>query len=479
MSAQNTRDEFSCEYRGVDLIDSSLDTNPLCAHGPTLLFERFFKDKPSQKYYACSACRDRKECPFFQLYGEKLTNAKKFMQEETKKKLLKRKIIKKLCEGDVWCFSCDAGFQYVLLRQHKDHQTMVLSANHLMSPTTFIYPKEEKKSHAQYFFSEETCSVFLKTIKRMSFKNVLCVGAPRKTKKKRCQWEELNHGTLLQKPCEITFLATYVLLHEVLLSQKVNSLLLDIDKRFSYFYDTNSFLHYNMFNGFFFNNDIGNKKLETFLSQSLEDTLIVIDPPFGALVSLLIKILQRLWNVCNKELPTMIIFPYFLENQILEKIPSLIMMDYKVCYSNHPHFNNSKNRGSPIRIFTNIAVDKVALPTENYRFCKICNRYVYKENKHCKQCNKCTSKDGRSYVHCTICKICVKPDRIHCMTCSRCESINHKCQIQVDFSCHCCGKIGHKRKDCPNLEIKTMMVEKKRKSLFKGGNRKKLCKAEM
>ena len=45
------------------------------------MFERFFKDKPARKFYACSACRDRKECPFFQWQDEKPTTGKKILQE--------------------------------------------------------------------------------------------------------------------------------------------------------------------------------------------------------------------------------------------------------------------------------------------------------------------------------------------------------------------------------------------------------------
>ena len=38
------------------------------------------------------------------------------------------------------------------------------------------------------------------------------------------------------------------------------------------------------------------------------------------------------------ELPILWIFPYFLEPKILEHMPSLTMLDYKIEYDNHPFY---------------------------------------------------------------------------------------------------------------------------------------------
>jgi hypothetical protein len=43
----------------------SLDQNPFCNHGPTILFKNKIK-----KFYACSACRDHKLCSFYASYDE-------------------------------------------------------------------------------------------------------------------------------------------------------------------------------------------------------------------------------------------------------------------------------------------------------------------------------------------------------------------------------------------------------------------------
>lgn len=45
--------------------------------GPTVLFERFQSNGRSRQYYACSACRDRKDCSFFHWADEKFSKTKR------------------------------------------------------------------------------------------------------------------------------------------------------------------------------------------------------------------------------------------------------------------------------------------------------------------------------------------------------------------------------------------------------------------
>merc|ERR1711931_139379 len=96
---------------GVDaVLDIEIEDRPCCEHGPTLLFERFFKDKTSRKFFACSACRDRKQCTFFQWQDEKMTDGKLLLQKEMKKQVFrKKKEVLQLQVGDYWCFDCALG----------------------------------------------------------------------------------------------------------------------------------------------------------------------------------------------------------------------------------------------------------------------------------------------------------------------------------------------------------------------------------
>ncbi|XP_057305849.1 rRNA N6-adenosine-methyltransferase ZCCHC4-like isoform X2 [Hydractinia symbiolongicarpus] len=424
---------------GVDaLVDSETEQDsPLCEHGPTLLFERFTVGKGSRKYYACSACRDRKECDFFQWADEKLTKGKLLRQKEVKKILSKkRKSPDVIKENDEWCIQCESSVTIQNKDEHREHETKILSLSDVESPSHLLTAKENKKYNAQYFFDQETIKFLSTTISRLGYKNILCIGTPR--------------------------------LFEVLrLKSDISVFLLDIDKRLHQFYSSNSFLQYNMFNNFFFEKN-GVEKCKGFLSQkSPIETLIIVDPPFGGLVNILAKTLKSLWKMGSEEvLPTILVFPYFLESHVNKNIGDFTMLDYKVSYSNHPHYtNNSKNpRGSPVRVFTNIPADRVALPQEGYRFCKLCQRYVYKGNRHCKICKLCTSKDGRTYVHCKTCKKCVKPGRVHCDTCGSCEPANHECGREK-IGCHICGDLNHKRRDCPQKKMESRLSSHGKRSI--------------
>ncbi|XP_019335811.1 rRNA N6-adenosine-methyltransferase ZCCHC4 isoform X3 [Alligator mississippiensis] len=56
---------------------------PCCPHGPALLFVKISQGKEEGKrFYACSACRDRKDCSFFQWENEKVSDARLAAREE-------------------------------------------------------------------------------------------------------------------------------------------------------------------------------------------------------------------------------------------------------------------------------------------------------------------------------------------------------------------------------------------------------------
>jgi len=415
---------------GVDaVLDTEVANRPHCEHGPTLLFERFFKDKTSRKFFACSACRDRKQCTFFQWEDEKITEGKALMQKSTAKLFKKRKDVHRVKAGDYWCFECAQGYPSTLLvdAAHAGHTMKVLDEKDVALPTKFLNPMDAKKAKAQYFFAEETLEMLQKNIKKLEYKNVICIGTPR-------------------------------LFEVVREDPNISAVLLDLDTRFEHFFSSSEYFKYNMFNHFFFDLKGGQEKqFNSFVASCKpEETLLVVDPPFGGLVDVLQNTLSKIWKLFGVEsVATMLVFPYFLESHVMRSSPSLLMHDYKVCYTNHPTYRplkpeDKQQRGSPVRIFTNIESSKLSFPTNEYRFCKICQRYVYKANRHCKHCNACTSKDGRTYVHCKQCKTCVKQNLQHCDTCTSCKQEKHVCGETVAAKgCHVCGDVDHKRKDCP------------------------------
>ena len=95
----------------------------------------------------------------------------------------------------------------------------------------------------------------------------------------------------------------------------------------------------------------------------------------------------------------------------------------KVEYVNHRAFKSgggAGKKGSPVRIFTNLPLSELALPSsEGYRLCGECEAWVSAANRHCSKCGRCTSKDGSRYSHCDACQRCVKPSWRHCPNCDR------------------------------------------------------------
>nr|XP_019599472.1 PREDICTED: zinc finger CCHC domain-containing protein 4 isoform X1 [Rhinolophus sinicus] len=445
---------------------------PLCPHGPTLLFVKVSHGKEeTRRFYACSACRDRKDCNFFQWEDEKLSGARLAAREALNRRCqppLSRvqcveryvKFIELPLSQRKFCQTC----QQLLLpddwEKHCEHQALGdISIAQLKRPSQLLYPLENKKTHAQYLFADRSCQFLVDLLSTLGFRRVLCVGTPR--------------------------------LHELIRlkasgdkKSNMKSLLLDIDFRYSQFYMEDSFCHYNMFNHHFFDGQAALAVCRTFLQEDKgEGVIMVTDPPFGGLVEPLavtFKKLIAMWkegqSQDNKELPIFWIFPYFFESRICQFFPSFCMLDYQVDYDNHALYKHGKTgrKQSPVRIFTNIPPNKIILPVEEgYRFCPLCQRYVSLENQHCEHCNFCTSKDGRKWNHCFLCKKCVKPSWIHCSICNHCALPDHSCKGSKD-GCFICGELDHKRGTCPRISTSKKVNKAVRKQKQRKSNKMKM-----
>ncbi|XP_053108235.1 rRNA N6-adenosine-methyltransferase ZCCHC4 isoform X2 [Hemicordylus capensis] len=433
-----------------------LDRNPTippphCPHGPALLFAKILHGKEEgRRFYACSACRERKDCNFFQWENEEVSDVRiaareKFNQSKrpsfshTENVARYKEFVLLPLPKRKFCREC----QQLLLPPewgtHSGHQILSdVSVAQLKRPSQLLSPLENKKTNAQYLFADRSCQFLLDLIVALGFKRVLCVGTPR--------------------------------LHELIKFQAsqnqktyIDSLLLDIDFRYSQFYTERDFCHYNMFNHYFFGGEVAYEVCQAFLQQDKgKDVIMVTDPPFGGLVEALafsFKKLIEMWRPTERtdpasvELPILWIFPYFFESRILEFFPNFSMLDYQVDYDNHALYKHGKagRKQSPVRIFTNLSPHLIVLPVEEgYRFCSVCQRYVSLDNQHCEICSSCTSKDGRRWTHCLLCKKCVKPSWTHCSVCDRCALPSHSCN-NADTRCFICGAADHKRTTCPNL----------------------------
>ncbi|KAM4050096.1 rRNA N(6)-adenosine-methyltransferase ZCCHC4 isoform 2-T2 [Anomaloglossus baeobatrachus] len=386
--------ESQAEGIRVLLSGQNAECAPHCPHGPTLLFVKISQGKEhGRRFYACSACRDRKDCRFFQWADEKVSPARLQAREEHNRScqppmthqqytarfqefialpLAKRK----------FCREC----QQLLLesdwQEHCGHHLLGdVSVLHMKRPSQLLHPLQNKKSNAQYLFTDRSCTFILDTISSLGYTRVLSVGTPRLH-----EWIRLKSSED-SKP-------------------KVKSLLLDIDFRYSQFYGKDEFCHYNMFNHHFFGGEDAKNVCQKFLQEDDgQGVIMVTDPPFGGLVEPLafsFKRISDMWRstpdkASSKELSMFWIFPYFFETRIVQCFPDFRMLDYQVDYENHAQYKYGKTgrKQSPVRIFTNISPESIVLPTsEGYRFCSVCKRYVSSENKHCEICNSCPSKRG-------------------------------------------------------------------------------------
>lgn len=165
---------------------------PQCPHGPTLLFVKVSQGKEEpRKFYACSACRDRKDCNFFQWEDEKLSEAR----------LAAREIHNQRCQPPLsraqcierylsfiqlpltqrkFCRSCQQLLLPADWREHGEHQLSAdISTTQIARPSQLLYPLENKKTHAQYLFADRSCQFLAGLLATLGFRRVLCVGAPR------------------------------------------------------------------------------------------------------------------------------------------------------------------------------------------------------------------------------------------------------------------------------------------------------------
>ncbi|XP_054609674.1 cGMP-specific 3',5'-cyclic phosphodiesterase isoform X6 [Dunckerocampus dactyliophorus] len=454
------KDDSSFGYEVV--LTQSDKSTPCCPHGPTLLFEKVRKDgERGRRFYACSACRDRKDCNFFQWEDEKISEAR-LLAREAENKLKRplysqqqcvarfRQFLSQPTDEKKFCGDCQTLLLPDEISEHASHSCLSVSASQLRRPSVLLRPLVDKKSNAQYLFTERTSRFLLDTLVAMGYHKVLCVGTPR-------LHEFIKLGNL-----------------ETWKSKPLKSLLLDIDFRYAQFYSQDEFCHYNMFNHHFFDSEASSAVLQAFLSErNGEKVVMVADPPFGGLVRPLansFSLMSRTWTTlqnafspehsaeCNADMPMIWIFPYFFEPRILECFPTFSMLDYQVDYDNHSLYKHGKTgrKQSPVRLFTNITAAHFVLPQEEgYRFCDICKRYVCSLNQHCAKCNVCPSKDGRQWRHCSLCEKCVKPSWQHCQSCGRCALPDHLCDRSNTgkVGCFHCTSLDHKRSACPLKHI--------------------------
>ncbi|XP_050547181.1 rRNA N6-adenosine-methyltransferase ZCCHC4-like isoform X2 [Daktulosphaira vitifoliae] len=415
----------------------------LIFYGPTILFSRGLDGK---KFYSCAAYRDKKKCSFFlweNQSGEKYVQ--QFERDPIISKMIRFKLQSRLKfvkslnqENRIYCHKCNELLPKSEKHLHLEHEDFLqenIDDFKLSRPSQLLRPFQESKRESQYFFTDSTINAFLNMFKSLNIKYVVCIGAP------------TIHEQIV---CKVPVL---------------KSILLDIDHRYLQFYQCNDFRWFNLFNCYILE-ECDTKEILVDLLSKEDSMAVLIDPPFGGRLEPIAYTMKKFDDIRLKHnknfLTKFLILPYFMERYVKSCLPEMSMLDYKVDYSNHKKFNDTgRNKGSPIRLFTNANQSKIPLPSdENYHFCEECNRWVSGENNHCYQCGGCMSKNGRKYIHCNLCKKCVKCTWKHCKKCKKCCLPDHRCindQIKTSSKNK---RQGQNKKYKSSINLKSTMIKK-------------------
>ncbi|XP_064487342.1 rRNA N6-adenosine-methyltransferase ZCCHC4-like [Ornithodoros turicata] len=436
---------MSRSTNAVELIRDSTAIPPCCEHGPALLFRRIGTESKNdgRSFYACSASRDRKKCRMFLWEDEASrslnsktweTVSRRVLPEASHPKLYKRYLALSRYPASQRIFCCQKLILQSEMKQHKSHSARVqITDAALRRPSHIINVDTSNTTKAQYFFRHDCVRFVTDLLRSRKYRHVVCIGTP-------------TIHEHLREHCD-----------------DVDSLLLDIEQAYECFYSEDEFCWYNMFNHFFFRGS----RAETALNRRLQEATscaVLVDPPFGGRIDAIAFTLEKIRATARdpSALNIFLFFPYFNEKQICENMPTLRMLDYKVDYENHADFNETRAKGSPVRIFTDVPLSCIPLPSESYRYCEKCTRWVAMCNRHCDICGDCTAKDGGQYKHCNSCGSCVKQSHKHCDTCGSCRPEQHNCTASV-LECFRCKKRGHKSKQCPEKSEGTPEMKKKKK----------------
>lgn len=151
-----------------------LSDHPHCEHGPTLLFSRQSNvTGRNERFFACSACRDRSECSFYQLESEQLkTTAVKAKGSKPLQHTFAIDEVKRLQPSERnYCHTCGVFVAPDLTAEHDGHEVQQgISDTQLARPTTFLKPLSNDKREAQYFFDEASLKCFANIFRRLKIK---------------------------------------------------------------------------------------------------------------------------------------------------------------------------------------------------------------------------------------------------------------------------------------------------------------------
>ncbi|CAB1414006.1 unnamed protein product [Pleuronectes platessa] len=190
---------------------------PCCPHGPTLLFEKVSKGEGTgRRFYACSACRDRKDCSFFQWEDDKVSEVRLLAREAENKSKKPPVSHKEYCarfkkfaslrpDEQKFCQDCQTLLPAGVREAHASHRLTGVTAAQLKRPSVLLRPLDNKKSNAQYLFTDRSAHFLLDTLAGLGYTKVLCMGTPRLQELIKLRNLEQNHEPMKSLLLDIDF----------------------------------------------------------------------------------------------------------------------------------------------------------------------------------------------------------------------------------------------------------------------------------
>lgn len=164
----------------IQVISERLDSHPQCPHGPTLLFSKQIKSK-KRRFFACAACRDRKDCNFFLWEDDRLKFKKEVWAVKSKnylgsinhrkKFIALNKVRQVVPEKRVYCLQCHQLYSSDTRSKHTGHANLEnISDYQLDHPSEFLPPLDNAKKEAQYLFAKSSVEFIVQCISKLGYR---------------------------------------------------------------------------------------------------------------------------------------------------------------------------------------------------------------------------------------------------------------------------------------------------------------------
>lgn len=163
---------FESVEEQLNVIVKDLSDHPHCEHGPTLLFSRqSIGSDQEERFFACSAFRDRRECSFNQSEQSE-ANGSNAKHAQPIHCTFTIDNVKQLQSPErSYCHTCSLFVAPHQSAEHLGHKIQQgITDAQLDRPTTFLKPLSNDKREAQYFFDEASLECFAKIFRRLNIK---------------------------------------------------------------------------------------------------------------------------------------------------------------------------------------------------------------------------------------------------------------------------------------------------------------------